>query len=245
MNCWANCSLSDCADQARQDVDRLAGGKADHQAHRLRRIGLRRSEPRDSGQRERAGGQLLELPAAKPHRIPPIAGSLPVGPKSTPFRIKAVARRCAETHRMPLLRLVANVPEMPPVIGACQMMKSSFQRDRHRCSGRHGRMRRCRSRQRRPRPLVHRDSGPRPAIDSAAAKAAIEACGYSEVSMLVRTDGTWRAKAYKGAVAVQLTVNGAGKISTRLTRPLPTGASFRSGRPKGSSAAADGTATFP
>ena len=28
------------------------------------------------------------------------------------------------------------------------------------------------------------------------------------------TDGTWRAKAYKGAVEVQLTVNGAGKVST-------------------------------
>ena len=52
------------------------------------------------------------------------------------------------------------------------------------------------------------------AIDSAAAKAAIEACGYSEVSMLASgTDGTWRAKAYRGAVEVQLTVNGAGKVS--------------------------------
>ena len=51
-------------------------------------------------------------------------------------------------------------------------------------------------------------------IDSAAAKAAIEACGYSEVSMLASgTDGTWRAKAYRGAVEVQLTVNGAGKVS--------------------------------
>ena len=52
------------------------------------------------------------------------------------------------------------------------------------------------------------------AIDSVAAKAAIEACGYSEVSMLASgTDGTWRAKAYRGAVEVQLTVNGAGKVS--------------------------------
>ena len=50
--------------------------------------------------------------------------------------------------------------------------------------------------------------------DSAAAKAAIEACGYSEVSMLASgTDGTWRAKAYRGSVEVQLTVNGAGKVS--------------------------------
>jgi|EndMetStandDraft_2_1072991.scaffolds.fasta_scaffold824346_1 hypothetical protein len=52
------------------------------------------------------------------------------------------------------------------------------------------------------------------AIDSAAAKAAIEACGYSEVSLLASgTDGTWRAKAYRGAEEVRLTVNGAGKVS--------------------------------
>jgi hypothetical protein len=52
------------------------------------------------------------------------------------------------------------------------------------------------------------------AIDSAAAKAAIEACGYSEVSMLASgTDGTWRAKAYRGAVEVRLTVDGVGRVS--------------------------------
>jgi len=53
-----------------------------------------------------------------------------------------------------------------------------------------------------------------PAMDGAAAKAAIEACGYSEVSMIASgTDGTWRAKAYRGAVEVRLTVDGAGKVS--------------------------------
>lgn len=52
------------------------------------------------------------------------------------------------------------------------------------------------------------------AIDSAAAKAAIEACGYSEVSMLASgMDGTWRAKAYRGATEVEVTVDGAGKVS--------------------------------
>jgi hypothetical protein len=54
-----------------------------------------------------------------------------------------------------------------------------------------------------------------PAIDGAAAKAAIEACGYSEVSVLASgTDGTWRAKAYWGTTEVQLTVDGMGKVST-------------------------------
>ena len=52
------------------------------------------------------------------------------------------------------------------------------------------------------------------AFDSAAAKAAIEACGYSEVSVLVPgTDGTWRAKAYRGATEVQVTVDGTGKVT--------------------------------
>ena len=51
-------------------------------------------------------------------------------------------------------------------------------------------------------------------IDGAAAKAAIEACGYSEVSMLDSgTDGTWRAKAYQGATEVRVTVDGAGRVS--------------------------------
>ena len=54
-----------------------------------------------------------------------------------------------------------------------------------------------------------------PAVDSAAVKAAIEAYGYSEVSVLAPgTDGTWRAKAYRGATEVQLTVDGTGKVST-------------------------------
>ena len=54
-----------------------------------------------------------------------------------------------------------------------------------------------------------------PAIDSAAAKAAIEAYGYSEVSVLAPgADGTWRAKAYRGATEVQLTVDGTGRVST-------------------------------
>ena len=52
------------------------------------------------------------------------------------------------------------------------------------------------------------------AIDSAAARAAIEACGYSEVSMLASgTDGTWQARAYKGAIEVRVTVDGAGRVS--------------------------------
>jgi hypothetical protein len=51
------------------------------------------------------------------------------------------------------------------------------------------------------------------AIDKAAAKAAIEACGYGEVSALTKAaDGTWRARAYMGTAEVQLTVDMAGRV---------------------------------
>lgn len=54
-----------------------------------------------------------------------------------------------------------------------------------------------------------------PAIDSAAAKAAIEAYGYNEVSALAPgAGGTWRATAYRGTAEVQVTVDGTGKVST-------------------------------
>ena len=47
-----------------------------------------------------------------------------------------------------------------------------------------------------------------------AAQAAIEADGYERVSVLGRgSDGTWRAKAYKGTSEVRLTVDGRGRVS--------------------------------
>jgi hypothetical protein len=50
-------------------------------------------------------------------------------------------------------------------------------------------------------------------IDSAAAKAAIEACGYGEVSLLTKAaDGTWRAKAVVGTAEVKLTVDAQGRV---------------------------------
>ena len=51
-------------------------------------------------------------------------------------------------------------------------------------------------------------------LDEQAAKAAIEADGYKRVSLLGRgTNGTWRAKAYRGTTDVQLTVDSAGRVS--------------------------------
>ena len=47
-----------------------------------------------------------------------------------------------------------------------------------------------------------------------AAKAAIEADGYKRVSVLGKSaDGTWRAKAYRGATDVRLTVDATGRVS--------------------------------
>jgi hypothetical protein len=51
-------------------------------------------------------------------------------------------------------------------------------------------------------------------LDERAAKAAIEADGYKRVSVLGKgADGTWRAKAYRGATDVRLTVDAAGRVS--------------------------------
>ena len=52
--------------------------------------------------------------------------------------------------------------------------------------------------------------------DKTAAKVAIEADGYKGVTALTKgADGTWRAKAYRGKTEVQLTVDGAGRVSTQ------------------------------
>jgi hypothetical protein len=52
-----------------------------------------------------------------------------------------------------------------------------------------------------------------PAIDDTAAKAAIEASGYREVSGLTKAaDGTWRAKAYFGTAEIQLVVDAKGRV---------------------------------
>jgi hypothetical protein len=51
-------------------------------------------------------------------------------------------------------------------------------------------------------------------LDERAAKAAIEADGYKRVSVLGKgSDGTWRAKAYRGATDVRLTVDATGRVS--------------------------------
>jgi hypothetical protein len=50
-------------DQAPDYVDTPASGKADDDAHRPRRIGLRPSETRDCRQRGSAGGQMQKLPS--------------------------------------------------------------------------------------------------------------------------------------------------------------------------------------
>ena len=55
---------------------------------------------------------------------------------------------------------------------------------------------------------------PQDDADKTAAKAAIEADGYKGVTVFAKgADGTWRAKAYRGKTEVQLTVDGAGRVS--------------------------------
>ena len=55
------------ADQPCNDVDVVAGGEADDDVHRPRRIGLRPGDPRDGRQRGSARGQMQKIPAGKFH----------------------------------------------------------------------------------------------------------------------------------------------------------------------------------
>src|SRR6516162_3574679 len=54
-------------DQACDDVGRPASGKADDDAHRPRRIGLRPRDPRDGREHSSARCQMQKLPAGKFH----------------------------------------------------------------------------------------------------------------------------------------------------------------------------------
>src|SRR5262249_137800 len=57
--------------QAADHVLRAAGGKADEQTHRPRRISLRRSDTRDRRERGSAPGQMEKISAGKFHFEPP------------------------------------------------------------------------------------------------------------------------------------------------------------------------------
>ena len=51
-------------------------------------------------------------------------------------------------------------------------------------------------------------------LDRKAAKAAVEADGYKRATLIGKaSNGSWRAKAYRGATEVWLTVDGTGRVS--------------------------------
>ena len=51
-------------------------------------------------------------------------------------------------------------------------------------------------------------------LDRKAAKAAVEADGYKRAIVVgKRSNGIWRAKAYRGRTEVQLTVDGTGRVT--------------------------------
>lgn len=63
-------------------------------------------------------------------------------------------------------------------------------------------------------PAAEADGQAQADLDMKAAKAAIEADGYKGVRVLGKaSNGGWRAKAYRGATEVQVTVDGAGGVS--------------------------------
>ena len=59
------------SEKPRKDVGRTTRCKADDDAHRPRRIGLRPSEARDGRERDSTRGQMQKLPAEKFHFAPP------------------------------------------------------------------------------------------------------------------------------------------------------------------------------
>jgi hypothetical protein len=63
-------------------------------------------------------------------------------------------------------------------------------------------------------PVVDAEQQAQDDLDSKAAKAAVELDGYKRVSVLGKaSNGTWRAKAYRGTTQVGLTVDGTGRVS--------------------------------
>ena len=51
-------------------------------------------------------------------------------------------------------------------------------------------------------------------LERKGARAAVEADGYKRVTVLGKaSNGTWRAKAYRGTTEVRLTVDGTGRVS--------------------------------
>ena len=72
-----------------------------------------------------------------------------------------------------------------------------------------------------PAPAVEPTSGSEPAeptapeqFDSAAAKTAVETDGYKRVTVLGKgPNGSWRAKGFRGATEVLLTVDSTGRVS--------------------------------
>jgi hypothetical protein len=51
-------------------------------------------------------------------------------------------------------------------------------------------------------------------LDRKAAKEAVEADGYKRATVVGKgSNGTWRAKAYRGTTEVQLTVDGTGRVT--------------------------------
>jgi hypothetical protein len=63
-------------------------------------------------------------------------------------------------------------------------------------------------------PLSKAEIPSRDDVDWAAAKAAIEADGYKGVSVLAKgPSGTWRAKAYRGTMQIEVNVDSAGRVS--------------------------------
>ena len=63
--------------------------------------------------------------------------------------------------------------------------------------------------------IVSADQKAQDDLDEKAAKAAVEADGYKRATLVGKaSNGSWRAKAYRGTTEVWLTVDGTGRVSS-------------------------------
>ena len=137
-----------------------------------------------------ASNVVLLEPAARPVSSRPTTVAAP----AYAFQ-PIVGRNVVEARRAPV-PLIRNT--RPPVVAPTSIDTSSVSADAVTVSA-----------EQKPRRQKAQDD-----IDRKAAKAAVEADGYKRASLVGKaSNGSWRAKAYRGTTEVWLTVDGTGRVS--------------------------------
>ena len=130
-------------------------------------------------------GTFASAPSPAPMPRSVVARTVPSQPAAASQDIAgALAGGSGLQVRQPPIPLVRNLPALPPITISQGI------------------------------PVLDADVQAQSDLDVKAAKAAIEADGYKAVNVLGKGgNGTWRAKAYRGATEVQLVVDITGRVS--------------------------------